>query len=464
MLLKIFRAADAFLYLPTYIAEEFDIFETLLKPYGIDKFQFITSSRGDFEAIKLMLEENMNTHDSMAIAITDPTAFLSTRIPHHDSHHINDVRVIGAIINKLPFWAVNHVDRVFDSLYDFNSEFTRIIHYKEELITGYYLGNKVKNYSRIGVSDKVDFGEEIPLLLKYDGNIDNKAVAITADIINLVKGMSNPISPLKINYRFSQEGDFITTGVLTSKNCCKKNEKQLNKIVEAIQKSISMLYSSEKIAENICTIVSEKPKFNKSELRIKDIAKIIELINEERFYPADLNIEKESWDKAVKALAKTEMWDMELEIDTVNNSYNKYVSNEYILNSEKSIAKQFGINLATFKEEIYDNVEKPLLKKINLLETDNQNLNNVIDSFSKCKSNFWVKLNLIRKKFFNLYTLYVLSAIIIIFGLIYAPKFIDETIGFKDMYYPILTLVIGIIVTPLIPKILKKIRQKNDKI
>lgn len=353
MVLKIFRAADAFLYLPTYVAEEYGIFETLLKPLGVDKVEFITSNGGDIRAIELMLEENNNSDDSLAIVIGDPTAFLSKRLK--ENVEVEDIRVIGAIINKLPFWAVNHVDREFDTIKDFEKEFDTIIHYKPNLITGFYLGNRVKNEAKINDFEDVLFGEEIQTLVKHNATKTKKgtrAVAITADIVSLAKGIIDPFHNLKINYRFSKDGFHLTTGIITSKKCCINYANHLNKIAEAIQKSISMLYSSNKIANDICTDISKKPLFNSITLNRYEIDKIIELIYQEKFYPADLNISNQSWSAAVKALSKTEHWESEELILQLNNSYSKFVDNTFILNSEKSIANQFGINLETFKKEL----------------------------------------------------------------------------------------------------------------
>ena len=346
MVLKIFRAADAFLYLPTYVAEEYGIFETLLRPLGVSSVEFTTSD-GDVKAIELMLAENNNANDSIAIAIADPIAFLSKQI----TMQVEEVRVIGAIINKLPFWAVNHTDRVFDTINDFSKEFSKVIYYNESFITGHYLGVKVKTSSKIG-GYGVPFGEEIQAIIKEDALSPQKSLAITADIVSLVKGITLSQNPLKINYKFSKEGSFFTTGVITSKKCCDGNSEKLNKIIEAIQKSISFIYSSDKMAGDICSNISKKPQFNDISLNALEISKIIELINEEKFYPADLNITKDGWNKAVKALAKTEHWDSKDENESLKKSFDMYVDNRFILNSERSIADQFGIGLDSFEKEI----------------------------------------------------------------------------------------------------------------
>lgn len=347
MVLKIFRAADAFLYLPTYVAEEFGIFETLLKPLGINGVEFITSDAGDIKAIELMLAENSNANDSIAIAVADPIAFLSKQI----TMQVEEVRVIGAIINKLPFWAVNHTDRVFDTINDFSKEFSKVIYYNENFITGHYLGIKVKTSSKIG-GYGVSFGQEIPAILAEDAQSATKSVAITADIVSLVKGISLTQNPLKINYKFSKDGSFFTTGVITSKKCCDSYSEKLNKIIEAIQKSISFIYSSDKMAGNICATIAKKSQFSDEPLTALEISKIIELINEEKFYPADLNIAKDGWNKAIRALAKTEHWESKDEREVLKKSFGMYVDNRFILNSERSIANQFGIGLDSFEKEI----------------------------------------------------------------------------------------------------------------
>lgn len=368
MVLKIFRAADAFLYLPTYVAEEYGIFETLLEPLGIKKVEFHSSRNGDIEAIKTMLSENDNTKDSISIAIADPVAFLSKQLKLVE---VDEVRVIGAIIDKLPFWAVNHTDKKFDSISDFSKEFSEVVYYNENLVTGHYLGIKVKTSSKIS-GHGVSFGQEITTINKIaKENPARKAVAITADIISLVKGKCLPQNQLKINYWFSKEGPFLTTGILTSKKCCEHNSKILIRIIEAIQKSISIIYSSNKIAEQVCKTVSEKPTFNSLPLTTNEIKSIIDLIYEEKFYPADLNISEEGWNKAVKAIAKTEHWESEDENAAINTSFTKYVDNSFVLVSEMTIAKQFGITLESFKNEINEEICLPLNEKIEKLETEN---------------------------------------------------------------------------------------------
>ena len=460
MVLKIFRAADAFLYLPTYVAEEYGIFETLLKPLGITKVEFSTSNGGDIGAIKEMLSENNNSNDSISIAIGDPTAFLSKRLKNME---IDQVSVIGAIINKLPFWAVNHTDRVFDSIFEFGKKFSTVIHYKENLITGYYLGSKVKNSSKISDYEAVGFGEEIPALTKHNTKIGSKAVAITADIVSLVKGLSNATDTLIINYRFSKEGNFITTGVITSKKCCDNSPNQLNKIIEAIQKSISILYSSEKIGEKICTAVSQKPQFNSVPLSSIEILKIIELINEEKFYPADLNITKDSWNQAVKALAKTEHWESEDETESIKNSFEKYVDNRFILNSEKSIADQFGINLDTFDKEIEEKIIAPLkteMQTIQLeLEAQEKKIGKSFPLF------LWLSRNISSfLLMFNNKIVKIVGLIVAVISVsVYLLQFVNDVITMKDIYTSLILGFFASTISAIFILVIQSIQKKKNE-
>jgi hypothetical protein len=338
MKLKIFMAADAFLYLPTHIAKQLGIFETVLDSL-VNSVEY-QNSDGDLEAIKNMLTENAK-NDTLAIAVADPTVFLSPRFKNSEKC---DIRVIGAIIDKLPFWAVGRPnDVVLESIQDF-SKFESVIHCGGKYSTGDYLGNLIKNVAGIAKGkDDVEFGQEILELETAD-----HAVAVTADIVSVVRAEKGGYN---INYKFSQKEEgknHITTGILTTKKCCEKEKDMLSKIVESIQKAISILYCSSKTAESICSQLEEAIKKGVKPLEIK---RIIQLIQEEQFYPMDLNITKEEWNNGVKALSLAQQWDSEYTNNLLINSYMIYVVDEFVLKSEKSIANQFGIDLKTFKDE-----------------------------------------------------------------------------------------------------------------
>lgn len=443
MKLVIYRAADAFLYLPTYVAEELGIFDTLLKGLNVSNIEFITS-KGDVEAVIDMHKANSET-DTISISIGDPTAFLSLRVREENSFKKDDIKVIGAIINKLSFWAVNHTNTIFNSIEDLKNEFTKVIHYKDDLTTGYYLGNKVKNMCQILNSEAVDFGTEIAVLEIEEE--DCKKLAITADIVSVAKGISRTTNPLSINYRFSKPNeDHFTTGILTTVKCCAEHREILNKIIEGVQKAILIIYSSNKVAEGICDTISKKPEFNAASINRKAISKIIELINEDKFYPADLNISEKGWRESLTALAKTHQWDSKTEEELLNTSFIKYVDNSFVLSAEKSLANQLGINLETFEEEL-----KPL-------KEENKQLNEDKKYYSPLLYRIHIIGNRILNFFLKLKWAILILAMLFVIYLWYSKSNLVNDMSEKDWFI----IVIGAVLTIFL-FVYDKVNKKNNK-
>jgi hypothetical protein len=361
--IKIHRATDSFLYLPAYIAKDLEIFQTILgskrkigdREYRINiVFEEPKQDEGDEEAISKMIDDNTDT--SVAIAICSPVAFLK---PDMESKIRENVRVVGAIINKLTFWAVDHEHNEYSDTKDLKGKFTKVIYPSEKFITGCYLGREVQRDA--GITDKnlvpVEFDTEIEKLRTLNCSEEHPAVAVTADIATLAEATTGDDPELYINHHFSRKGDFLTTGIVTSKKSCDKFPDIIAKIIEAIQKSIAILYSSEITARRICAGIASRQFANKFTQTIGEdsdaIREIIRLMNEEEFYPADLNISEEGWDKAVKALSLTRHLDKadDKKIKSIlSDSFYQFVDNKFVRDSEKSIAEQFGINLYTFRK------------------------------------------------------------------------------------------------------------------
>lgn len=344
--IKIYRATDTFLYLPVYIADDLDILKTILggtqdiggKKYDIN-IELVSPkqnrNKGDEGAILEMLQ---NTNDNtVAIAICSPVSFLNSKIIN--TEETNNVRVVGAIINKLAFWALatnNHRDEI-QKISDFGNHFKNVIYPNNEYITAHYLGEKIKKEANIvGVSDNVDFGAEIEKLRDH-----NNAVAVTANIAALAEALGTTV-PSHINYSFSEkEGEFLTTGIVTSKKSCEQFPNIIEKIIDSIQMSIAILYSSEKTARKNCAEIAKKSEFSEKFSKDVDetsdsIKKIIELVYKEEFYPKhDLRITKESWGEAVAAFAKIGAGESKV-------LFEKYVDNSFVL---KSTTKRLSIDL-----------------------------------------------------------------------------------------------------------------------
>jgi hypothetical protein len=340
--LKIFKATEAFLYLPIYIAKDLKIFETLLE---CDEVEIDETSGGDINAITTMFEENKKTDIdpyTIAIAIADPIVLLQPNMPEN-------VKIVGAVINKSTFWAVstrkkgNTINLKNDSI---------LICPNENYRTGNYWGEKTRKKENIEKKELVEFGEEITKFKDISERNDSQVTAITADIAALVDERND--GWFRITKSFSTNGEFLTTGIIVSKESCEKYIEVIEKIIEAIQTSITILYSSKITAKRICADIAKakfSDKFSGKEINehSKQIEKIIDLMYDEEFYPNDLSISKESWDKAVEALGDVQGWKSE-ETEENKASFVRYVDNSFVL---KSITKRFGIDLDKSKNTIH---------------------------------------------------------------------------------------------------------------
>lgn len=333
--IKIYRSTDTFLYLPAYIAEDLGILETILKDaYKEYEFniQFITTkNKGDEGAISEMLDNtNGNT---IAIAIGSPVAFLNSK-----EKKFEDVKVVGTIINKLTFWALaksayNNEEPKKERISDFKDKFKNIIYPNNKYVTAHYAGNKFKNEAEIKKGHCVEFGKEIENATA--DKID--PVVITADIVSLAEAMSSQSNNYYINYSYpKKEGEFLTTGIITSKMSCKRFPSIIEKIIDSIQMSVAVFYTSKKTAENNCNGVVERLN-RTNDITDDSIEEIVNLMYDEEFYPKhDLRVTRESWEEAVKAFL------VGTTPKEANELFDEYVNNDFVL---KSTTKRLSIDL-----------------------------------------------------------------------------------------------------------------------
>ncbi len=488
----IYTAADAFLYLPVYIAKELKIFDSLIKDNSVLVKFVDVEQEGDIIAIKRMLKKDIEAiHNKrkniIPICISDPIAFLSKSIGN--DFNINQCVVIGALINKIPFWAVNHKNVYYDSFEVLCSSFTDVVHYDKDLLTGYYLGKKFKSVNSecdVHLAKKV--GSEFKVLndtyqgFKERGEEGKNAVAITADIVSVVKGLmdenKNKREDFSVNYYFSKEKEsLISTGILTTQNAAtkKENHRILCKIIEGIQKSISILECSEEIASDICLRIANEKKIASIDI---DVArKIIERINDENFYPANLNVNKEEWDNSIKALSKVEQWSEKKTIDYLSNSYTKHINDTFLKGSLKEISKQFGITKEVFRKGINDEINSavlPLSLEINKIKEKYGQLESW-DRFTLFMAKSQVKcFNFFKRPFSkkNNFMVSLIWVVIIILLLLFFSSVIIEVYKFsvdekllnltKCMLWLNPTILALIFAIPSIKDWIKKIKEKND--
>jgi len=338
--IKIYRATDTFLYLPVYIAEDLKIMKTILeeayKEYIFEVDFITTKNKGDEGAISEMLEKT--DENTIAIAIGSPVAFLNSK-----EKKFEDVKIVGAIINKLTFWALardNHSNDIkntaqqkkIEEIAAFEDYFENIIYPNREYVTAHYLGKKIETEAKIANSFHVEFGAEI------DNTTDkNKVVVLTADIVSLSTAMSNSPYRFKINYSFpKKQGEFLTTGIITSKLSCERFPGIIEKIIDSIQMSVAVFYTSRTTAINNCIKVVERLG-RTNDITDDSIGKIVDLMYDEEFYPKhDLRVTRESWGEAVKAFLP------ETTTENANAWFIDYVNNDFVL---KSTTKRLSIDL-----------------------------------------------------------------------------------------------------------------------
>lgn len=344
----IHRSANAFLYLPVYIAEELGFFKNLLPNVDIEIPFVKEEHEGDINALKRMSNSNKFLKNSISICISDPTAYLSKE--WEDKEESNHFRLIGALIKKLPFWGFNHLKQSFNNDSAFNSYYEEIVFYDKNLVTGNFIGKKIFNESNnIKFQERIKkYGEEFDAVKKRNNVGHNpKAFGVTADLVGLTKNVltDNVLDKLFINYNFSEKKDeFLTTGITTTKNVIETYTEELAKVIEGIQKAMLILSSSDLASEYVVKILNKKYDYEMNDSQIKFA---LNKIRKEKIYPNDMNITMEGWGKAITARADVEGWKKVI----IPNTFIKHVNNKIVLKSEKELARKLGIDLFTFQDE-----------------------------------------------------------------------------------------------------------------
>lgn len=385
------RAADAFLYLPLYIAEKLEIIENIDSTL-IPNFSTPTRDKkrkGDIVALEELLEQSKK-RDSIPIAVCDPSAMFDSSL----SSNTFDFRVLGAMITKLPFWAVDGLDIEVKDEKNLSGKFKSILYYYDELKTGSFIGKRTKDEAGISVPIQVNFGQEFNILMNED---QGPTLAVTADIISLALHKDNPKKKIKINHYYSTNEyykDFITTALVTTKSVCAERHAELEKILEGVQYALAILLSSKKTAISVCKEISknkdfyhiyheidhENPEFELDECYIKYI---IELMYAENFYSENLKISRERWESTINCHLKnasegSTTWNLLME---GKKRYEEIVASNFLLEGQKRFVKNVGINIEEISEETTlqrINAEKTEIQQV--YETEKQSLVKLYDT------------------------------------------------------------------------------------
>lgn len=176
-------AAKTYMYLPLFLAKEKGIFKSVFEAKRIkDDIEFRICD-GDDDAIDSMLDFNRNARkcklDEIAIAISDPTSILRQ---HKSFDNKTDIKVIGKLINKLPFWVIcpyneeldNNSHNGFMDIKELKAK--RLYTPNSSYITANSCCSQLLNKNNYKIKP-VDFSEEIEKCIN-----DSESIALTGDL------------------------------------------------------------------------------------------------------------------------------------------------------------------------------------------------------------------------------------------------------------------------------------------
>ena len=372
-------AAKTYMYLPLFLAKEKGIFRSVFEAKRIKEEIEIEVCEGDDDAVDQMLDFNRharkNKLDEMAIAISDPTSILRQ---HKGFDNKTDIKVVGKLIDKLPFWVICPYNEALND--NSNNGYMDIKELKAQKLytpnSSYITANSCSSQLSKANSYKVkqvEFSEEIERCIN-----DSESIALTGDLNLMVKKkIENKICIY--SHMANNNDESIATAIITSRYVCKKYEDILALILESIQKAIFIIYSSPEIATEVCYKISSEiddyTMSNEEEQKQKTKI-IISIINSDHLYPMSTDISFSDWKKTVNYYLShdvnifKQMGDTNL--PTRANENEPYVASIYqkmfFKNpahiAEKNIVKDFGVDCNTFDKEIPYHIVKKLINNI----------------------------------------------------------------------------------------------------
>lgn len=372
-------AEDTYMYLPIYLAREKGIFESVITHTpGYENYEITISFNepkssdeatigGDREAVELMLSESEKGHpNKLCIAIADPVTIFKS---YKNTNSRNDIKVIGQLINKFPFWVVGKYDDKFQE-YSHNKlgvlkdvAGKKIYHPFPRYITANACASYVVEENQMDDMnmEPVKFDEVIERCIQDD------AIGLTGDLSKMAeRSVTKDISircHLANAIRSDGELKHIATVLITDSSSCQKYKKSvLPAVLEAIQNAIFIVYSSPNISLDVCQYVSMK-YFGES----KNVAKtqqIIKILNEDELYPMSLDIKAEDWINTIEFYLRQNLRpfdskefpkapnrigeDREFLIDLYKIMYEETPAKMV----ERTMIEKFGVSCETFDKEI----------------------------------------------------------------------------------------------------------------
>lgn len=373
-------AAETYMYLPLFLAEEKKIFESVFKEKRIEcEIAFIKNCDGDQDAITEMLKRNKNVceikSDEISVAICDPTSILRRQEGFDNK---TDIRVVGKLINKLPFWIISsYKDDFKENSYNSFRDITNLTARKIYTPNGAYItadtyGHLIETNCNLN-RKQVDFSDEISKCIE-----DNSSLALTGDLNLMAK--SKVEQQISIVCHMANNNDeSVATAIVTSRYVCEKYKDIIALMLEAIQKAIFIIYSSPEIAIEVCNKISDNIDQHKMTTEADQKKKteiIIQTIDEDHLYPMNIDFSFEDWKKTVDfylSNGKTIFDQMnDRHYPTRPNENNAYVMSLYqkmffkdaSYLASRAIIEKFGVSCKNFEKEIPYHMTKKVCNKV----------------------------------------------------------------------------------------------------
>ena len=367
MRINFLRSADAFLYLPVYIAKDLEIYKEINSDLDIN-FDSPVPNGGDFFALKEMVSESL-AGDVIPIAVCDPFAAFSGHTTL--GIELKNLRVLGAFITRVPFWAVDGPNTKFVDKEEELKSFNKLIFYNDLLETGNYIGKQTKALTGISNIKPVDFGEEFSEL--YSEEKQGRAVAITCDILGMT--IHKKCSQLNVVHSYARNAtykDFITTALVTTADICNEYPQEIISVLQGMQNSLAILRASKKVAFSICNDLAENESLYQEHHKIngvrpklgnEEIQNMVNWIYDGNFYPETLDISRQQWISTIDCHEKSFPFCPEV-FEEGRNLYDTIVVNEPLLEAQKRFMIKVGINIS----DLLDREFEAERKRIALLE------------------------------------------------------------------------------------------------
>jgi hypothetical protein len=267
-------------YLPLFIAHE-ELRDEL-------DIEIAPSPHGDKSAIASLMSITARDKD-VHFCVCDPMM-----VSLEDAYSAvggDEPVVIGQIVGKVPFWAVNHQNRAFNETKHFG-DFDQVFTYPKPN-TGYIFGKLVtapfpgrgENFFRPEKPIGADLGHYLT---------GKSSVVIEADILNIRKYVEETDN--KIVYSFARDPEykeFCFTALLSSKNFLRTDQGrgQAQKLLEALVRATDLIYTHNDL---VLDFALSRFKDYTSEV----ITGALSMLIDEDIFSRDARVRQEGWENS----------------------------------------------------------------------------------------------------------------------------------------------------------------------